>query len=191
MRIALAWAPLLLLVGGCNDDSGADVIYPGCLSPNELALEGNVDGQTVRIRTTWQTLAFVNADPATAQLGTLDVSLAGGDSIHVAFANTLANGATIGSRGAAVLTAAGGPVVGNCDTGSFAGLISMDQDGSKGTFLLAGLRYEPFCSGPILTGDIRGCFVLPPSPPDAGPPDASVPDAGPPDAAPPDAGFAP
>lgn len=163
-RAAFATSILAVaLVSACGDDGGPapvdSVDYPECSEPNKLVLEGELDGNELRITRDFTSYAFIN------KLGDDDGSLVipfagdGDPKIEITFSTALVRGGEVDARGVVNLPA-DDVVAGNCETDGLSGRIAQTDDGEVYMFVLRDLRAAPFCDGAPIAGELRGCAIL-------------------------------
>lgn len=148
------------LVPACdNDETPEPVDYPECSIPNQLVLEGDLDGREIKITREFTAYAFIN------KLGDDDGSLSlpfdnpADPPVQIHFSTALLHGAEVAARG--LINLPGDDVVaGNCETEALSGRIAQSDDGEVYMFVLRDLRAAPFCGGTPVTGELRGCVIL-------------------------------
>lgn len=152
--IALSFLTLATISACEQEDDPAPVTYPEC-EPGEVRWTFvSPDGEQQGAFPADGGYGFVNAlggdDPGFLTIGSMD-----GQQLRLEWPTLVANGDSVEARGT---LEAGDFSAGNCMTGSFVSILTMDESGDGGTFLLRELSSAPFCEGAALEGHIAGCF---------------------------------
>ncbi len=134
--------------------------------PGQVAFTGTVDDQPVDERLTGLTTTFENAFGG-GTTGTLEITFSadGADRLFLEFSTNIQDGDSSEARGFIDLSGQGKISAGNCNIEGFFSTISLNEESDAGlprggTFILRGLRAEPFCTGAQMSGTITGCFTF-------------------------------
>lgn len=160
----MSYAVAALLLSACGDDDAEDgaVDYPECTVAEQLVLEGTLDGQPVSVRKDVSGHIFVNV--TSSGPGRLDLLEAAQDGTsgstrlgRLEFEKTLVYGGQVSVRGVIELTGEG-VIAGNCENDGLPGLIAQNKEGDTLSFVLRGLKSQPYCGAAARSGELRGCI---------------------------------
>jgi hypothetical protein len=149
-----------LLMCACGDDE-EEVDYPECTVPEQLVLEGTLDGELINLRLDSEGHSFLNFgsegsfEVFVPSSGTAPYEVA----VRLDFENLLRRGGQVPARGVIELPEEG-IIAGNCADDGLTGYISQSDDGNTTRFVLRSLKAEPYCGGAARSGELRGCFLF-------------------------------
>jgi len=148
-----------LALSACSGD-GEDGAAELACEASQLRYSGKLDDRQFDITRVVGNYRFENklsASPGRL-VASWSTQTVGDWQLEISFDQLLANGESGPARGWL-----GDPdealEVGNCETGELVSTLSMDGDGDGAHFVLSGLRTgQPFCTGPLHVGELRGCI---------------------------------